>query len=312
MARQYPTKFEAAERGYLDKTALKALRLKPERKTPALHYWQGHGFVTAYLRDGCVPMRPYRAPSPAQITALTNGRALKGTIICCQCGQRTDRDFSERGQCRNCILREETARQAEQEADIFVTAAAWLEDSSFAFLDTETTGLDETDQVVEIALIDGGGHLLFHSLVNPTVPMSDRAQEVHGIPAGELAAAPAWPAAYPHIQHLLENRLVISHNASFDRRLLRQTCAAHGLPDFETAIWACTMVLLMPLNGGRWPSLARAMAIAGVSRPPTGQSHRASYDAECCRLVVAALAASHAQKTAQEIPSLFENSHNDK
>ncbi|BCC80200.1 MULTISPECIES: 3'-5' exonuclease [Bacillus] len=53
--------------------------------------------------------------------------------------------------------------------------------SNFLVLDTQTTGLGETDEIVEIAVTDLDGKTLLNTLVKPTVPISDDATMIHGI-----------------------------------------------------------------------------------------------------------------------------------
>ncbi|MBR9829321.1 MAG: 3'-5' exonuclease, partial [Oceanospirillales bacterium] len=62
---------------------------------------------------------------------------------------------------------------------------------AIVFLDTETTGLDDDAQMVEIAVVDENGSVLFESYCRPTVPVDPGAQAVHGIGSEVLAGAPA-------------------------------------------------------------------------------------------------------------------------
>lgn len=288
MARQYPNRAEAESQGYFPKVALHSRRLKPNRQTPFLRYWQGMNFVTAYLASACVQMRPYRAPTAAQLAALAGGRALARTRKCRACGNRVDLDWMEKGVCFDCLQLQEATREQEREKEIYAAAASILA-ASPRTVDTEATGLDDDDQVIEIAILDAGGEVLFESLVQPTVPLKPAAAAVNGITEDELASAPTWPEIYPVVASLLYGRPVVAHSAEFDRRLLAQTCVAHGLSVLD-ADWNCTMDLMRFFNGGHRISLANSMAIMGVARPEQGRAHRAVHDAECCRRVLAALA----------------------
>lgn len=129
--------------------------------------------------------------------------------------------------------------------------------------------------------------MLFSSLVRPSCAMNPAAASVHGITPEELADAPTWPHVHDAVAAILAGRLVIAHNADFDSRLLSQTCCAHGL-DSPTVEWGCTMELLTPLNGGRWPRLSKAVAIAGAD-VGAGAAHRAVRDADTVRRIVLAL-----------------------
>jgi DNA polymerase III epsilon subunit-like protein len=108
-------------------------------------------------------------------------------------------------------------------------------------LDTETTGLEAHDEVIQIGMIDLDGNVLLDILVRPTVPIAPEARSVHCITDQALADAPYFSDLYDAIAELLSNRSVLTYNADFDSRLLGQTCAKYGLPVFEVAEWNCVM-----------------------------------------------------------------------
>ncbi len=144
--------------------------------------------------------------------------------------------------------------------------------------------------MVELALLDARGAVLLDTLVRPSCAVAEGARSVHGITDAELAGAPAWAEVDAQLRQLTAGRLLVSHNAGFDARLVDQTSDAHGCAPLVAAEWACTMELLTGANGGRWPDLGLALSIVGAA-PPEGAAHRARYDAECCRRIVLALAA---------------------
>lgn len=280
MARRYPTKQEAAERGFLDKTALRAQRLKPAPSTPYLAYWQGQGFVTAYLRRDCVPMRPKRDVTPAQLEAMAAGRRRR---------RRQELEELSQEEARSAAWRKAQDEELALKRDIRANAASWLQ-AQPVFIDTETTGLDASDEVIEIAVLDQAGQVLLHSLVRPSVPISEGAAAVHSIAQADVAMAPAWPEVHARINAVLHGRLVVGHNAPFEQRMLAQTCRVHGLAEPEPSGWSCTMELLTPLNGWRYPCLQRALALASAPVEDLPPAHRAPADAERCRRLVMALA----------------------
>ena len=49
------------------------------------------------------------------------------------------------------------------------------------YLDTETTGLELKDEIVEIAIIDKNGLVLIDSLIKPKQPIPDSATAIHHI-----------------------------------------------------------------------------------------------------------------------------------
>lgn len=48
-------------------------------------------------------------------------------------------------------------------------------------LDTETTGLEAHDEVIQLAIVDMRGNVVLQSLVRPTVPVGTEARAIHGI-----------------------------------------------------------------------------------------------------------------------------------
>lgn len=282
------TPAEAREAGLFPRSVLRReFRLKPVKgQWPAATVWQGQGFYYVFAKTACVPMRPYRVPSSAQAAVLAAGRALAGTVLCKTCGKRVDADYTEREQCLDCIGNEQLEREREIENEARVVAAVWLAADPL-IVDLETTGLDHSDQICEIAILDVAGAVLFSSLVRPSCAMNPDAASVHGITLEELAQAPAWPDVHGAVADILSGRLAIAHNAAFDSRLLSQTCRAYGR-DLPPVAWGCTMELLTPLNGGRWPRLSKAVAVAGAD-VGAGAAHRAVCDADTVRRIVLAL-----------------------
>ncbi|HHJ4165905.1 TPA: exonuclease domain-containing protein, partial [Raoultella ornithinolytica] len=59
-------------------------------------------------------------------------------------------------------------------------ARYWLEEG-FLFIDTETTGLGEDAEIVEICIIDSHGSIMLNTLIKPTKPIPDEAIAIHGI-----------------------------------------------------------------------------------------------------------------------------------
>lgn len=162
------------------------------------------------------------------------------------------------------------------------------------FLDTETTGVGRSDEVIEIAALDVTGRVLFESLVRPTRPVDPAAARLHGLTDAILARAPAWPDVYRELVALFRGTpLVVTYNADFDRRLIAQTCTTHGLP-LPQLDWHCAMRRFADYAGPppvdswrRYHRLSEALERLGLSCP---NSHRAAGDAEGCRRLVQAMA----------------------
>lgn len=65
--------------------------------------------------------------------------------------------------------------------------------SDFVILDTETTGMCREDEVIELAVLDMDGCVLYHGYFDPDTDMNPFAQRVHGIRKESLAGKPKFP-----------------------------------------------------------------------------------------------------------------------
>lgn len=162
------------------------------------------------------------------------------------------------------------------------------------FLDTETTGVKPTDDVVDIAVLDGQGAVLFEQLLKPSRPIPADTAAFNGISNRMVASAPDLQDVYPTLAALLEGRVVVAYNSEFDRTMLGGALRRRGLSEIAVTDWCCAMEAYAAYNGEsswhrpgyRWMSLEKATARLGIPKP----THRARADAEACRRVVHALA----------------------
>lgn len=178
-------------------------------------------------------------------------------------------------------------------------ARKWLSEPH-CILDTETTGLDELAEIVEISILDEQGQPLLDTFCQPTRAAIDpKAQAVHGIDAGMLADAPNFTQIAPQILAAIQGRRIIIYNAEFDLRLLFQSlyfsdkaiCAEFPFARLEDNT-VCAMTLYAQFYGDwnnyyqsyRWQSLKNAALQCGFPLP--SNLHRAAGDAELCRQVV--------------------------
>lgn len=160
------------------------------------------------------------------------------------------------------------------------------------FLDTETTGVHETAEIVEIALLDHAGRVLLESLVKPQRPIPAEATLIHGIDNAAVQSAPTWAEVWPTVVPLMAGRKIGIYNADYDLRLLRQSHQLAGLP------WQppgpstfCIMQLYAQYfgdwnrarNSFRWQSLEAAGQQCGLTLP---NAHRAQADAQLARALL--------------------------
>ncbi len=164
------------------------------------------------------------------------------------------------------------------------------------YLDTETTGLKDHDQIVELCLLDHDGEIAFQSLVKPTVKIPPDATRVHHITDAMVSTAPTWPEIWPQVEVLLTTRRVAIYNAEYDLRLMVQSHRAHGLIWSTSVNHFCIMKLYAQFRGEwnsragtyRWYSLDDARWQCGLDLP---NAHRAHADTLLARAVLHYLAA---------------------
>ncbi|WP_404500475.1 exonuclease domain-containing protein [Arthrobacter sp. GAS37] len=153
------------------------------------------------------------------------------------------------------------------------------------FIDVETTGLGPAAEVVEIAVLDESGAMLFESLVCPSDPWGYICEEIHGITARELASAPGFSMVAAELGRVLEGVVIAGHGVAFDAAMIQAGYSRAGEPAPSWSGTLCTMELAAERFGleGRI-SLSSALARAGLV-PPPGRAHRAGRDAEASRLL---------------------------
>ncbi len=164
------------------------------------------------------------------------------------------------------------------------------------YLDTETTGLRDSDQIVEIGIIDADGRVLFESLVRPIGRISIDAMRVHGITDAMVKNAPTWQDVWPQVDAALSGRRIGIYNADFDTRLMQQSHRAHHWPWQTVLNTFCIMKLYAPFRGDwnarygnyRYYSLDEARAHCRLDLP---NAHRATADALLARALLHYMAA---------------------
>ena len=180
-------------------------------------------------------------------------------------------------------------------------ARAWLEVNALV-LDTETTGLGDDAEVVELAVIDCAGAVLLDTLVRPSGPVPAEAAAIHGITDAMLADAPTWSEIHARFCDLVEGRQVVIYSREFDVRVINQTARRYGLQapqGFDLVLDQGSIHCAMQAYAGfygawseekgryRWQKLSTAADQQGVT---VTNAHRALGDCLMTLGVVRAMA----------------------
>lgn len=116
----------------------------------------------------------------------------------------------------------------------------------FAAIDFETaTGYANSACAVGIVTVENGIIIdEFYSLIQP--PDNEywfSNIKVHGIRPQDTVSAPAFYKVFPEIQSRIEDSIVVAHNESFDRNVLKKSMETYGLyyDEFNFMMkWECT------------------------------------------------------------------------
>jgi DNA polymerase III epsilon subunit-like protein len=177
-------------------------------------------------------------------------------------------------------------------------SAGWVSDSwaearagDFVAVDTETTGLDWHDRLVELGAVRFRGKRVvgaWRTLVDPRREIPAGAAAVHGLTDDAVRGAPTAGVALVALERFCAGATLLAHNARFDRDVLAAEFVRAGLPQPRNEMY-CTWRLSKhgvpesPRHG--LAALAAHLAFPAVS------PHRALADAELTRMLFLACVA---------------------
>lgn len=220
-----------------------------------------------------------KQPTQKQLEALSKARcAAIENRTCKDC--RTDvgnkNKLDSDGLCQYCreikrleLIKKETVKYFK---DIYKNKDRYL------ILDTESTGLDYDDKIVEVAIIDFYGNVLLNTYVYTEKEISQGAYLVNGITKEMLIGKPTIEEITPIINDIVKDKIILIYNKDFDIRLLHQSGYTG---DIEAE---CLMELYMKyICSDRWVSLQNALNDEKID---IIQDHSALGDCKCCSSLI--------------------------
>lgn len=159
-------------------------------------------------------------------------------------------------------------RNPTDRAKVQAWAKALFDLPNFYILDTETTGLGQRDEIVQIGIIDKNGAVIMDSLVKPSQRLSREVTAVHGITNAMVADAPPLADLYVDLSIKLAGAQLVAYNMDFDWRMLTQSLALYKLPLFRVSKTHCAMKQYAAYRGV-WNNERRSYAWHSLSKAAT-------------------------------------------
>ena len=147
---------------------------------------------------------------------------------------------------------------------------------SFVCLDTETTGLDETAEIIEIGMVkvvDGQIADHYSQLVKPSCPIPDTIIQLTGIDNEMVEEQPYWSGIEKAVLDFIGDATLVAHNVSFDRGML-ENHLQRVLPNPWVDTHDMAKIFLPTLTSYKLISIAGALEIDSQG------FHRALQDAD--------------------------------
>ena len=164
-----------------------------------------------------------------------------------------------------------------------------LNNTDYLIIDTETTGLQKDDEVIELAIIDFTGKEIYHSMYEPQKDVHWAASKVSKLTKKKLIGSPKFMDEWSRIVELIGNKKLIAHNASFDYQLIKQTLERYDLDKNDAdkifVGYIDSMDLAKKYISSSNYKLETLCEILGIEDE---QKHRATYD---CLMVLKMLRA---------------------
>ena len=117
---------------------------------------------------------------------------------------------------------------------------------NFTAIDFETaTGYRNSACAIGLVRVESGKIVdTYCSLIRP--PGNEywsRNVDVHGISSQDTAGVPTFMELFPDFKHFIEGRILVAHNASFDKSVLAKTMAHYDLnyQMLNVPQWECTL-----------------------------------------------------------------------
>ncbi len=105
--------------------------------------------------------------------------------------------------------------------------------NDYIIMDTECSGFQQDDEIIEIAIIDMDGKVLLNQRFKPGKAISVQMIEIHEIDNDMVADSPAFKDEWEKISSILKDKKLIMYNGDFDIEMLKNTLKKYEIESFE-------------------------------------------------------------------------------
>lgn len=155
---------------------------------------------------------------------------------------------------------------------------------NFVAIDFETATQHHICAVGMVTVENGKIIDEYYSLIQPPDnKYSWHTIKVHGIKPKDTLKEASFDVVYPEIKKRLQGKIVVAHNESFDRNVLKKTMFDYGIDYNDLNVsdsWECTLKIYRS-KGFKPANLAACCAKMNVDL----QHHQALSDARACALL---------------------------
>lgn len=145
------------------------------------------------------------------------------------------------------------------------------------FLDFETTGINfDSDRIIEIGAFELHGNQLageYQTLINPAMPLAPVITSLTGITNEMLAQAPDISTQKEKFSALIDDAIIIAHNASFEKNFIEKFFPEAKPADF---IDSCEVAMLV-MPALKYFNLEKILNVFNIKE---SEDHRALADAK--------------------------------
>ena len=147
---------------------------------------------------------------------------------------------------------------------------------NLAFLEVDTTGLYEEDEIIRILLVDRNGNSIFQTFLCPDRPVTKQISYITGITDDDLMLAPVLSDVWEQVANVLTEKYILSFNLEFDIGMLEAATKRYDLK-MPPVVGECLMLKAMGYSGlDSYSKLSDLCAYIG--NPLPDYPHRTALD----------------------------------